>query len=448
MTENSESPVGAIADDAPRRAALRRRQILTVVLLFLGYAAYYFCRVDLSVATPLLIDELQTHGFTSQHALVRIGDMSSAGVLAYALGKLFLGGLGDLWGGRRSFLIGLGGATVFTLMFVSGGMLPIFTIAWIGNRLTQSIGWAGLLKICSRWFNYSSYGTIIGILSLSYLIGDAGARQSMGALIQHGYGWRTLFYFAAAVAALLFVANFLLLRESRADSGHAEAEVNPLNLFAGSESRPATIGELLKPLLRSRAFVLVCLLSLGCTIVRETFNTWTPVYLRSFVGYSAGRAASLSAIFPAVGAVSVIATGWISDRLGANGRSVVLFLGLLATAVALGGLIVAPAGLTNSAAPLVLIGVVAFCLIGPYSYLGGAFALDFGGKQAGAASSGIIDGIGYLGGVLAGDTVARISGAFGWQGAFVALASVSAASAVAAGFLYFQQRRRVTRGAS
>ena len=446
MTETLQSPIEAI-DDAPRREALRRRQALTLTLLFLGYAAYYFCRVDLSVATPLLADELQAHGFSAQGALIRIGDLSSAGVFAYALGKLFLGGLGDFWGGRRSFLIGLGGAVAFTMLFVSGGMLPVFTIAWIGNRLTQSIGWAGLLKVCSRWFNYSSYGTIIGILSLSYLIGDAGARASMGALIQHGYGWRTLFYFAAAVAACLFVANFLLLRESRAEDGHAEAEVNPLNLFAGSNARPATIGALLKPLLFSRAFALVCLLSLGCTVVRETFNTWTPVYLRSYVGYSAGHAGSLSAIFPAVGAVSVIVTGWISDRLGANGRSVVLFLGLLATAVALAFLTAAPAGLTNSAAPLVLIGVVAFCLLGPYSYLGGAFALDFGGKQAGAVSSGIIDGVGYLGGVLAGDTVARISGAFGWQGVFVALALVSGVSAVAAGFLYFQQRRRIVRGA-
>ena len=66
-----------------------------------------------------------------------------------------------------------------------------------------------------------------------------------------------------------------------------------------------------------------------------------------------------------------------------------------------------------------MIGIVAFCLLGPYSYLGGAFALDFGGKQASAASSGIIDGIGYIGGVLAGDTVARIARAYGWEGVFV-----------------------------
>ena len=66
-------------------------------------------------------------------------------------------------------------------------------------------------------------------------------------------------------------------------------------------------------------------------------------------------------------------------------------------------------GRRHRSLPLLTIGVVAFCLLGPYSYLGGAFALDFGGKQASAASSGIIDGIGYLGGVLAGDSVARLS---------------------------------------
>jgi len=62
------------------------------------------------------------------------------------------------------------------------------------------------------------------------------------------------------------------------------------------------------PLLRSRAFLLVCLLSLGCTIIRETFNTWTPVYLRDYLGYTTGNAAGMSAVFPAVGAISVVVT--------------------------------------------------------------------------------------------------------------------------------------------
>jgi OPA family glycerol-3-phosphate transporter-like MFS transporter len=379
-------------------------------------------------------------------AIVRIGTISSLGVLAYALGKLFLTGLGDYWGGRISFLIGLAGATLFTLQFAASSTIPLFMIAWFGNRLTQSIAWAGLIKVSSKWFDYSSYGMILGILSLSYLVGDAVARQTMGALIEHGFSWQTLFCYAAAVTAILFAANWFLLRESRVDSGFTEARTNPLNLFASSESRAPNIRALLGPLMRSRAFILVCLLSLGCTIIRETFNIWTPVYLRDYLGYSTSAAAGTSAIFPAVGAVSVLLSGWLSDRLGVNGRALILFVGLIASAAALLLLMTFRSGAHHSILPLLTIGLIAFCLLGPYSYLGGAFALDFGGKQASAVSSGIIDGVGYLGAVAAGDSVGRISVAAGWQGVFVVLAAVSALAAVGAGRLYFMGSKASERG--
>lgn len=433
------APHRTAAADRSGPGGLRLRQTVTIALLFTGYASYYFCRSDFSVAMPLLIDHLHRRGMPSNVALVHLGTIASLGVLAYALGKLFLTELGDIWGGRRSFTLGLGGAIVFTLLFASGGALPIFTLAWIGNRLTQSIGWAGLVKVCSKWFHYSSYGTIMGILSLSFLIGDAAARRFMGALIQHGYGWRALFYSAAAVAGVILVANLLLLRESRVEAGYPQAETNPLNLFTDSEARPRSLRALVKPLLSSRAFLLVCLLSLGCTLVREAFNTWTPVYFHSFFGYSEGRAASLSAVFPAVGAVSVIITGWASDRLGVTGRSMIMFWGLALTVATLGILAFIPRQESASLLPVLLVGVVALCLLGPYSYLAGAFALDFGGKQAGATSSGIIDGVGYLGGVLAGDAVARLAVKFGWHGVFLALAMVSALSAAAAGCLFVHQ---------
>jgi sugar phosphate permease len=428
------APELRVGSDASLR--LRLRQAMIILLLFGGYGALYFCRADLAVATPMLIEELAKHGMSHADAIVRMGSIASFGVLAYALGKLFLGGLGDFWGGRVSFLIGLGGATAFTLVFASGMSLPLFSIAWIGNRLTQSIAWAGLIKVSSRWFDYSSYGMIIGILSISYLVGDASARQWMGMLIDHGFGWRALFCFAAAVAGFFLTVNFLFLKESRVDAGYPEAQPNPRNLFAGAESRPQNLRQLLLPLVRSRAFLLVCLLSLGCTIIRETFNIWTPVYLRDYLGYSNGDAARMSGIFPGVGAVSVLATGWLSDRLGVNGRSLILFLGLAAAAAALLVLMSMRSSSTGSVLPLFAIGTIAFCLLGPYSYLGGAFALDFGGKQAGAISSGIIDGVGYSGAVAAGYLVARVSVSFGWQGVFVSLAGVSALAAFGAGCLY------------
>lgn len=92
------APAAAAAASA---RTLRIRQAIVIALLFGGYASLYFCRADLSVATPLLAKELARRGLSYDDALVRVGAITSLGILAYALGKPFVGGLGDYWGGRR-----------------------------------------------------------------------------------------------------------------------------------------------------------------------------------------------------------------------------------------------------------------------------------------------------------------------------------------------------------
>jgi sugar phosphate permease len=432
-----------VASTAANARSLRIRQAIVIALLFGGYASLYFCRADLSVATPLLAKELVGRGIPYDDALVRIGGITSLGILAYALGKPFIGGLGDYWGGRVNFLIGLAGATLCTLLFALSGALPLFTLTWFLNRLLQSGAWAGLLKVSSRWFDYSSHGAIIGVLSLSYLLGDALARAWMGRLIAQGYGWRSLFVLAAGVSGTMLIASFIFLRESRVAAGHADTVANPLNVFAGSQALPQTVTERLGPLLKSPAFLVVCVLSLVCTIVRETFNDWTPVYMRDFVHLSMSDAAGLSAIFPGVGAISVLVTGWLGDRLGANGRPRILFVGLTATAGALFFLTTIHPNGASSVVPVALIGIVAFCLLGPYAYLGGAMALDFGGKAAGAVASGIIDGVGYLGAVSAGIGGAKLAVTFGWRGLFATLAVIGTVGAIGAGSLYAMERRAI-----
>ena len=312
-------------------------QGLTISLLFIGYAGYYLCRSDFSVSLPLIIDELVAHGMTPDAAKIRLGAISSFGVLAYAIGKFFLGGVADLLGGRRNFLAGMGGAILFTVLFSLGGAMPIFTLAWIGNRLVQSIGWAAMVKITSRWFSYSSYGAVMGAISLSYLFGDAAARQFMGIMIGHGLGWRTVFQVAAGTLFVIFILNLLLLKESRKEIGVEEPTINPLNLFGaeGDQPTPSGLKDLLGPLFRSPVFWVVCLLSLGTTLVRETFNTWTPTYFHEVVRYSKADAAQMSALFPLFGGLSVIVSGFLSDRLGRGGRAAIIFYGLLGSSVAL-----------------------------------------------------------------------------------------------------------------
>ena len=448
--------MGAIATPEPESPASERtvppsRQYLTVALLMTGYAGYYLCRSDLSVAMPLLIKDLATHGISPQSARVSLGAIASWGVLAYAGGKFPCGWIADFLGGRRNFLAGMGGAILFTFLFALSGGIPMFTLAWVGNRLVQSLGWAGMVKITSKWFSFSSYGAVMGIISLSYLFGDAASRQFMSILIAHGAGWKQLFWAAGGVLALLLVANLLLLRESPRAFGYKEPAANPANLFhdagahdAGEEARPQSFGSLLKVFARSPAFWLICVLSLGTTLIRETFNLWTPEYFTQALGFSNSEAAQRSALFPLAGGVSVILAGVLSDRLGPRGRASIVFFGLLFSGMALLGLALADLRWSRDAS-VWLTGAIGFLIIGPYSFFAGAMSLDFGGKQGSATASGLIDGIGYLGGVLAGSAFASVSVQWGWKGAFGMLAGVAFLSTGAAAVYLLEQRQREQR---
>jgi OPA family glycerol-3-phosphate transporter-like MFS transporter len=417
--------------------------LLTVCLLFLGYFGYYFCRSDYSVALPLILAEQVRKGTPANIAQIRLGSIASLGVLAYAIGKFPSGGLADRFGGRRNFLGGMFGAIVFTLLFMLGGGFPMFTLAWLGNRLVQSLGWPGLVKVTSRWFSYSSYGSIMGVLSLSYLFGDAVSRGIMSLLLAHGFGWRGLFGAGAVLLGVIFLANLIFLRESPASYGLPPPEENPLNLFSGISEAGGrqTSTAIFRTLLSSYAFWLVCGLSLGTTLLRETFNLWTPTYFTQMVGMTNAQAASGSALFPFFGGISVVLVGFLSDYLGPEGRGRILFGGLCVSVLALLGLAGVPMHAPRLV-PLALVAAVAFCLLGPYSYLAGAMSLDFGGREGSATAAGLIDGFGYLAGVLSGNSMAHLAVSYGWQVMFAVLAGVAALTSVVAALALWQQHRR------
>ncbi len=424
-------------------ARLVRWRILTVVLMFLGYSGYYLCRSNLSVAMPMIMDELEASGIARAEAKIGLGEVASLGILGYAIGKFFCGSMADFLGGRRNFLGGMAGSIVFTVLFALGGAIPLFTLAWVGNRVLQSLGWVGMIKITSRWFSFSNYGAVMGLLSLSFLFGDAAARTFMAILIGQGLGWRGIFFVAAGTLSALFVLNLIWLKEAPDRIGEPEPPANPENLYGemGEDHAPESLGRLLSPLLRSPAFWSVCLVSLGFTLVRETFNTWTPTYFTEAIGLSHADAAERSAFFPLFGGASVLLAGFLGDRLGRGGRAAILVGGLVLTGLALLVLGFADLG-ASTRWPVGLVALIAFVLIGPYSYLAGAIALDFGGKQGSATASGLIDGVGYLGGVLAGKGMAQISVAHGWSGAFGVLAGVAWLSCIPASMFFAHEYRR------
>ncbi|MDR3690076.1 MAG: MFS transporter [Fimbriimonas sp.] len=409
----------------------------TVWMMIIGYAGYYLCRSDFSVAKPLILDAYKHQGVNKE----TLGIVAAWGTLFYAGGKFLFGSLADMLGGRRMFLLGMAGAIAFTVLFGAGGP-PLFLVAWVGNRFIQASGWVGMVKITSRWFSHNVYGRVMGFISLSYLFGDFVSRLFLSKLIHYKVGWQSIFFISAVVLTVILVPTFFVIRDHPADRGMPEPPENPESLFAPEPEAAASpsLRSLLIPLLSSPTFWVVCVLSFGFTFMRETFNDWTPTYLHESAGMREEDAGYASSLFPLFGGFSVIAVGFLSDRLGRSGRALLITAGLAAGTV---GLLALSSGAFKSQTAVVvaLVAAIAFLLIGPYSLLAGAISLGFGGKKGSATAAGWIDGIGYIGGILSGNLIGSIAEHMGWEPALRILAITAAVSCVVS-LVYWMQERR------
>ena len=427
----------------PRITRMLVWQIVVVVMLTIGYSGYYFCRSNFSVCLPQIGAELVALGLKpdADSAKEFLGILLSMGTLVYAVGKFVNGTVADFLGGSRFFVLAMVMSVGCTFLFAFGQTLPVFTLAWLLNRGVQSGGWPSLMKVSARWFAHRTYGTVVAVISMSFLLGDAAARAFMGWLLDEkaiwgigtirAFDWREVFLTVGAILAVVAVLTLILVRESPVKRGLSEPSAHPDNVYGerGEQARPDGLWELVGPMITNPFFLLVCGLSIGATLLRESFINWTPTFYQEELKYDPGQAARLSSLFPLVGAVSVILAGVASDLLGRSGRAMILTAGMTCSALALTLL-----ATSNPASfGLGYVGVItfiAFALLGPYSFLGGAIALDFGGKRGAALACGMIDGIGYFAGVLADLMVAFLSSRLGWPAVFGILAGVAGLSAV------------------
>jgi sugar phosphate permease len=395
--------------------------------LFGGYAAYYLCRVNLSIAQPELEKALDA-------SKAEVGAIASFFYLFYAVGKLTSGLMADFFGGRVLFSLGALGSAAANFAFPLADSLVAMTVIWSLNALFQSMGWAALLSIVSRWYGPTEQGTVMGFLSVNYQLGNAVAWGVMG-LLSLALPWSGLFWLPAAGFAAIGVACYFFLRndprEVGLESPHPDLHAVPLG--ANREHAALTTRLLVRRVLLNPYLWGVCAVSFILTFIRYTFITWAPTYLLER-GSELSVSAFQAALFPLVGSAGSILAGWYSDRFSASRRAPImaaLCLGLAATLVGFGFAQDAPIAVAG-----VLLAVAGFTLYGPYSLLSGAIAIDLGSRHAAATAGGIIDGVGYVGAALSGSGMGWLIDALGWEASFLVLAGAAGVCVVVAFFAW------------
>jgi len=235
------------------------------------------------------------------------------------------------------------------------------------------------------------------------------------------YDWRAAFF--GPSACMLAVALLIFLFLKRGDQQTELVSVADVQL--DRETRQAAQRKALRnPVLwafgASYFFI---------KYVRYALLFWLPYYLHGTLGYAVDRAAYVSNAFEAGGIVGVIAIGMLSDRVRRWSRAALAMLSLLGLALAL--LLCAALPRHDVWLTVGALALVGLLLFGPDSLLSGAAAQDVGGDAAAATATGLVNGVGSLGGMLEGLSLPAISAHFGWQAMFPLLAGLAVCAALA-----------------
>ncbi len=424
---------------------LERWRRSTFFVMLIGYMGYYLCRGNLSAAFPLLSD---TFGYSNSE----LGLLAFYSELAYATGKFVNGPLGDKVGGRFIFLLGMAGAVVFNLLFSLGSSLSYFVTVWCLCRYFLSMGWGGLAKTLGAWYEPERNGTVMGLISINFQFGGVLATLFAGFLVAQGVGWKGLFVYPAMVLSVIWVWSFLASRGSPQDvvpgTNFGRSEGSKHAIFEDEyHNAQVSVKAIIKTLFGIELFRLLLVYSFFTTLLRSIFIFWMPKF---FVDLGLGTSAAIvkSALFPLLGCIGTIWLGWYTDKHAKNGdRARAMWMMLLALTFCLLGISYAVARFPNQDLILGLTGLCGFFLLGPYSMSSGCLTLDIAGSRGAGSCTGIIDGIGYIGGALSVWGAGRISDELGWSEVFLVLAGFSVVSTMSAYWMSLGFQRRAAESA-
>jgi len=392
-----------------------------MVALLSGTAtAAYMCRVNVSTAGVMLMDEFDL-------SQAEMGRVFSAFLLGYALLQIPAGALADRWGARRVLAVAAWLWVGATVMQALVGWGPFEST--LASAATVFIAWRFVLGIAeaptfpgagqgvSRWVLPRYQGRANGIIIGAIGLGSA-LTPPLVSNVMVRWGWRAALL-ASAVPALAIALLWLRAKEPPV----VQASV-PADALARNESAAA-------PSLRTRSFAL---LSLSYTLqgyVGYIFVSWFYLYLVQERGFSVLSGAWMSSLPWVLSIISIPLGGWVSDRLAAGrmghvwGRRVVPMVGM-----GLSGVLISVGAHTLSAVVAALTLAVAtalvLCVEGPFW----ATMMSVSGSRSGTAG-GIMNMGSNLGGLVSPALTPILATMIGWENALHIAAALSVFAAIA-----------------
>jgi sugar phosphate permease len=279
----------------------------------------------------------------------------------------------------------------------------VMLVLWALNGYAQSAGWSLLVQTMSNWTKSARRGTIIGLLSTCYQVGNV-ASWILAGLLTSSLGWRACFWVPSIVlvpVALVFVA---FVRNSPEDAGlppirddHAAAGSRPSEHAPGAE---LSLSNLLTLTLGNKMLWILGLGYFCMNSVRYAFMNWSVQYMAEFQGRSIKGGAFTAVAIPLLGSLGAVSAGWVSDHWFGRRRAPVCALMLAGLAVVCALFVYIPQGWWIPATAL--LGLAGFLIYGPDMLMSGAATVDVSHPKAAAAATGMTMCLGATGAIFSG----------------------------------------------
>jgi len=367
----------------------RRKRLLVMLAITLGYGISYTCRLGLSVVKKPLIDG----GIFSADDLGVIG---SAIFYSYAFGKLINGFLADHANMKRFLAFGvLISALINIAMGWSTGFW-LWIVLWAINGWFQGFGAPGGVVSLSQWFSNRERGTYYGIWSTAHPLGE-GLTFAVMAVLVEWWGWRAGFLAPGTICVVLAGLMYLCVEDRPQTLGLPSVAQWKQDYGAPPPARKSTWQMQLSIL----QYPSIWILAFACTtmtMTRYAMNSWGMLYLQEAKGYSGVEAGWVLAAKSLAGLAGSASYGFVSDKLfGARRPPMNLFCGVVEIA-ALVAMFVMPPG--HPLWVTVALLVYGYAITGLITSLGGLFAVDIAPKKAAGAAMGFIGVFSYIGAAI------------------------------------------------
>ncbi len=399
----------------------RMWQYRIFTLLWTGYASYYLCRLNFSVAQPAIMEAFDWSS-------AQVGGIPSVYATFYAIGQFVNGQLADRFGPRRMMTTALSVAVLCNVGMAFADSYTMMLVLWAINGYAQSAGWTLVVQTAANWSKVERRGAILGVISTCYAVGNVLAWLLAGFLVD-GIGWRAAFAVPALIALPVAIAIGVFLRNDPRDAGlprirddiSDEDEVDE----DGNARAPIGTFAMLKMTLANPILWVLALGFFCNNSVRYAFMNWAVQYMADFHGRSITGSAMMAVALPLIGALGAMSAGWISDTVFGKRRAPVCAIALGLLALLCVAFVQVPQG--NWQLATVMLGVAGFLIYGPDMLMSGAATIDFAHPRAAAAATGFTMATGAAGSIFSGAGVGWLRDTTGgeWDLVFYVLAGLS-----------------------